>query len=107
MEAQIAMVVALVAIARKYLPGIDGWKVLPVALAAAAVVVLGATLPLQWGSPIAKGLMLFIGAFGGTAFVQGLADRHADGLGKSIAANTVPPPAPIVAVVEPANDPKG
>lgn len=104
MEAQIALVISLVAIVRKYIPAIDGWKVLPVAALAAALVVLGGALPLPWGSPILKGLMLFVGAFGGTAFVQSLADRHAAKLGEQLGRNTLPPSEPSEPVV-PASPP--
>lgn len=87
MDMQIAMVIALVALVRKYAPSVDGWRVLATAAAAAALVMTASSLPLPWGAPILKGLMVLLGACGGTAFVQGLTDRHAVAVGKSLASN--------------------
>ena len=104
---QVALVVALVALVRKYVPKVDGWIVLVLGVACTGLVVFASMVP---ASMWMRALQVLVGALGGTAFVGQLADRHAEAVGNAVASgNSIAPPAitdaEMTPVIIPANEP--
>lgn len=122
MGSQVALVVALVALIRKYVPKVDGAVVLVVGAVVTALIV-SASLVQDRFPMMLRGVQVLIGALGGTAFAQQMSDRHADAVGEAVGrASALPAPAspgfdatvtpirsplPVINQSDPPSDPRG
>lgn len=73
------LVAALVALARKDIPKLDGWYVLALAFALSEILSIGyvlATEPRAWFVGIINGLLAFVAASGGTSWAQAITRKE-------------------------------
>jgi len=97
--AKIALVVSLVALARRYVPSIDGWKVLVAGAVATALVVAAEYFAPHFPMGT-QALAVLLGALGGTAFISQKLTAHADAVGEAVGrASLVPQDATTTPVV--------
>lgn len=84
------MVAALVALARKHFPKIDGLIVIPLAVVIGVAICFALQATLMQNPTVVRGARVAVLALGGTSFLSYIAGK----VGSVAASTTLPPPPP-------------